>query len=374
MKKMIGLCMTAALIGLLSSGAALASEWVQENDGRWWYRLDDGTYPSNSWYTIDGKYYYFDASGYMMANTTTPDGYQVGADGAWIDADNSTAAYDAQFAEQTSLGSMYYYKPANWNESAGNTSTSRTYFKNDTSLMLNVQIQDMISGFSSDTYQFLYKYVMLSMADNSTDKFSDYSALTIGGQNSGKGRLKGLKGIEEYDNVIYMTIYGGKVYVIVVGEKGGLSSDSLQFADRFASKVTFGTASQTAGSASASSGGTASTNTIIADSNKVYNITNRESGSESSETGSSYSSSKSSATGYEAIYNKYKKKLQNCNGDIYELAEIYDAGVNEMAKYLMMHTSTSSSYYSWAKKLGKVYVNEGGDTYGISNLSDYMDW
>ena len=372
MKKMIGLCMTAALIGLLSSGAAFASEWVQENDGRWWYRLDDGTYPSDSWYTIDGKYYYFDASGYMMANTTTPDGYQVGADGAWIDNNNGAAAYDAQFGEQLSLGSMYYYRPANWYEASGNTSTSRTYFKNDANLILNVQIQDISSGFGSDTYQLVYKYIMLSMAGNSTDKFTDYSALTIGGLDSGKGRLKGLKGIEDYDNVIYMTIYGGKVYVIVLGEKGGLSNDSLQFADRFASKVTFGAASQTAGSTSAS-GGATSTNTIIADSNKVYNITNRESGSESSETDTSYSS-KSSATGYEAIYNKYKKKLQNCDGDVYELADIYNDGVGEMAKYLIKHTSTSSSYYSWVKKLGKVYVDEGGDTYGISNLSDYMDW
>lgn len=374
MKKMIGLCMAAAMVSLFAGKATFASEWIQENDGRWWYRLDDGTYPFNNWYTIDGKSYYFDAAGYMMANTTTPDGYQVGADGAWIDTNTDTAAYDTQFAEQINFGSMYYYKPANWSESTNNTSTSRTYFRDDASLMLNVQIQDISSSFGSDTYQLLYKYVMLSMADNNTEKFSDYSALTIGGQDAGRGRLKGLKGIEEYDNVIYMTIYGGKIYAIVVGEKGSLSSESLQFADRFASKVTFGAGSQTADSSSVSSAGAVSTNTIIADSNKVYNITGRESGSESSSSYKNYSNSKNTATGYEAIYDKYKKKLQNCGGDVYELAEIYNDGVSEMAKYLMKHTSTSSSYYTWAKKLGKVYVNEGGDTYGISNLSDYMDW
>ena len=41
------------------------------------------------WQIIDGKAYYFNASsegvtGAMLANTTTPDGYQVGADGAMI--------------------------------------------------------------------------------------------------------------------------------------------------------------------------------------------------------------------------------------------------------------------------------------------------
>ena len=36
------------------------------------------------WYQSDGKWYYMGANGYMLTNTTTPDGYKVGADGAWI--------------------------------------------------------------------------------------------------------------------------------------------------------------------------------------------------------------------------------------------------------------------------------------------------
>lgn len=47
---------------------------------------DDGTYLSNQWYQSpeSGLYYYLGAVGYMMINAITPDGYQVEADGAWI--------------------------------------------------------------------------------------------------------------------------------------------------------------------------------------------------------------------------------------------------------------------------------------------------
>ena len=71
--------------------------------GRWWYCNPDKTYPCDSWqyindfwYFFDGQgymvtgwvlsqdlWYYCDSSGAMLTNTSTPDGYYVGADGAW---------------------------------------------------------------------------------------------------------------------------------------------------------------------------------------------------------------------------------------------------------------------------------------------------
>ena len=62
----------------------------QDNVG-WWYDNGNGTYHSNSWQWIDGdnngtaECYYFDRTGYMLANTTTPDGYKVNASGAWVE-------------------------------------------------------------------------------------------------------------------------------------------------------------------------------------------------------------------------------------------------------------------------------------------------
>lgn len=75
---------------LQESGTALASGWKQDTVG-WWWQNEDGTYPVNCWQLLDGnkdgvsEWYYFGADGYMLADTTTPDGYQVNADGAWIE-------------------------------------------------------------------------------------------------------------------------------------------------------------------------------------------------------------------------------------------------------------------------------------------------
>jgi len=63
----------------------ITGQWKQDEKG-WWYQKADGSYITSSWFTdIGGKQYYFGADGYMLANTTTPDGYKVGADGAWIE-------------------------------------------------------------------------------------------------------------------------------------------------------------------------------------------------------------------------------------------------------------------------------------------------
>lgn len=66
-----------------TNAAAEAGKWVQDAQG-WWYLDADGSYPVNTWKEINGKQYYFGADGYMLHDTVTPDGYNVGADGAWI--------------------------------------------------------------------------------------------------------------------------------------------------------------------------------------------------------------------------------------------------------------------------------------------------
>lgn len=79
---------TFRLTGATIPPAQQTEGWVQDSTG-WWWRNADGSYPMNAWKEIDGKQYYFGSDGYMLSNTTTPDGYFVGADGAWIESNNS---------------------------------------------------------------------------------------------------------------------------------------------------------------------------------------------------------------------------------------------------------------------------------------------
>ncbi len=73
----------------------------REYDGAWLYLDETGYTLQNTWFhdPADGKWYYFDEYCYMLHDTTTPDGYTVGSDGAWtkdgqvvIETDTSTAA------------------------------------------------------------------------------------------------------------------------------------------------------------------------------------------------------------------------------------------------------------------------------------------
>ena len=84
MRKKRFVVLALAIMTMLScSFTALAASWQQNTTG-WWYQEDNGSYPVNTWKWIDGKCYYFDGNGYMLSNTTTPDGYQVDASGAWV--------------------------------------------------------------------------------------------------------------------------------------------------------------------------------------------------------------------------------------------------------------------------------------------------
>lgn len=59
--------------------------WASDSKG-WWIQYSDGTYLTNGWYQspVSGLYYYMGVDGYMLTNTTTPDGYYVNADGVWV--------------------------------------------------------------------------------------------------------------------------------------------------------------------------------------------------------------------------------------------------------------------------------------------------
>lgn len=98
-----GLMLILSLLFSLTPISSEAGQWVQYPyeetnmpESTWRYINDDGTCPKSMWLWIDGdrngwaECYYFSSSshnqtgGYMLANTVTPDGYDVNSDGAWV--------------------------------------------------------------------------------------------------------------------------------------------------------------------------------------------------------------------------------------------------------------------------------------------------
>lgn len=88
-KRLIVLSMSIAMASSMSM-TSFAGQWQQDTIG-WWYQNGDGSYFNNGWQWIDSdgdglaECYYFDTNGYMLANTTTPDGNQVNENGAWTE-------------------------------------------------------------------------------------------------------------------------------------------------------------------------------------------------------------------------------------------------------------------------------------------------
>ena len=89
MKRIMRTGLVTMMIAMLFAITTYAGSW-QESFGRTWWMNDDGTYPTSGWHWIDSKNdgfaecYYFDENGYILKDTTTPDGYIVNADGKWV--------------------------------------------------------------------------------------------------------------------------------------------------------------------------------------------------------------------------------------------------------------------------------------------------
>lgn len=78
------------MLTIFSAIAVFAGTWTHDEKGWKWVR-DDGTKAVNCWEWCDGnkdglaECYCFDKDGYCYLNCTTPDGYSVNADGAWVE-------------------------------------------------------------------------------------------------------------------------------------------------------------------------------------------------------------------------------------------------------------------------------------------------
>ena len=83
MKRLAAAGITAAMVFSMTANV-YAAGWENGPLG-WLYQNPDGSYASNAWELINGAWYYFNSNGTMLENGITPDGFMVGADGAWVE-------------------------------------------------------------------------------------------------------------------------------------------------------------------------------------------------------------------------------------------------------------------------------------------------
>lgn len=74
----------------------IATGWLQVTSGSPWYYLKSDGKMVTGWMQIGNKWYCFKSNGEMYANTTTPDGYRVGSDGAQISEVNTSTSQEIQ--------------------------------------------------------------------------------------------------------------------------------------------------------------------------------------------------------------------------------------------------------------------------------------
>lgn len=114
MRKCWGMVFMVLALSILGSMSAFAGKW--EPDGaNWQYVNDNGEYARSEWIRHNEKWYYIGENSYMLSDawegnyylgadgamlvdTITPDGYKVGADGAWI-PEASDTGYLEKYAE-----------------------------------------------------------------------------------------------------------------------------------------------------------------------------------------------------------------------------------------------------------------------------------
>ncbi len=69
----------------IDSNGYMARGWRSFDNGNWYYFRSGGLMAVNRWVEDNGKWFYVGENGALLKNTTTPDGYTVGSDGAWIE-------------------------------------------------------------------------------------------------------------------------------------------------------------------------------------------------------------------------------------------------------------------------------------------------
>lgn len=147
----------AFILSISGSIPAFAGTWLVGQDGayaRWCYDNGDGTYAKNEWRWIDGdgngiaECYCFDANGWLLTNTVTPDFYTVNENGAWcvngiVQTKSTSASPSTDSAAQqvigwelTENGDWKYYTSGKYLTSQWRKINGKRYYFDENSIMV----------------------------------------------------------------------------------------------------------------------------------------------------------------------------------------------------------------------------------------------
>lgn len=75
-----------AILMLSSCTKTSTDVWKHDENGHF-YEAKEGVAMKDSWYKMNGEYYYFDKDGHLLSNAFTPLGYHIGKEGYWDQAE-----------------------------------------------------------------------------------------------------------------------------------------------------------------------------------------------------------------------------------------------------------------------------------------------
>lgn len=197
MKKAVKLMAAAVMMLVMFSMTAFAAGWTNgqgADSGRWWYDIGDGTYYAGteagpSWQWLDGngdgvaECYAFDQTGWMFADTQTPDGYTVNADGAWtengiVQTRNTTSAAAVQNVTDGTGVLITYFSRTNTTERAANLVHGQTG-----GTLFEIQPMEAYPSSYSATTERAQREISagtLPALQSDVENFDDYDVIFVG--------------------------------------------------------------------------------------------------------------------------------------------------------------------------------------------------
>lgn len=90
----------------IEAASPARGEWKLSDDGRWWFKRANGTFPADCWEYIDGHWYLFDAAGWMLTGWQRVGGkWYCMADSGAMMADTWVPVSNGRWSWLTSDGS-----------------------------------------------------------------------------------------------------------------------------------------------------------------------------------------------------------------------------------------------------------------------------